>query len=388
MMVWLWATLAAAAPLTADDAVTQVLSRAPRIAEAEAELEASRGRVRGAGPPDPTVSGAWAAVGEAWTVELSQPLSLTGEGLAARRQALAQVRAAEARLERARLETAAEVRQVWIAAVEAHQRAVLAAEAAEVAQSLRLAAEQRLQTGDGSLLDARLARLEAAQAVAGWLTALTEEASALAGLAAQLGVSLDHIELPGDPLAGAPAPAERPAHRSDLESARHDAEAAEAGVRQARAGVLPPVSLGGFYEEEDGATRFGPAVELTVPLWRRNAQARAEARAAQHVALARLQNLEQVVISELQAAESLLSSMEQTAARLDVDVPTEARETLAAVSLGYQAGEFDLLAASQLRRAVLDAQQAWLQARRLQAEARVALLLARGDPALLGPSAR
>lgn len=385
MWVLLFLASAVAAPLTAADAVEQALGRSVDVAEAQAALMAAEGRARAAGflRLDPQLQGSWAAVGESLELSVSQPISLTGEGLAARRSARREVEAAEQRLRRERLEVAADVRRAWVAAVEAQQRRVLASEAVELAGRLREGAERRLETGEASLLDARLARLEETEALATWMAAMSGETTALAALAALAGVQIEELELPEDPLDGAPVYEEGAAERSDLLAARLDVDAARAAVARERAGVLPPVGVGAFYEEEGDETRIGPSVSLMVPLWQRNAAGRAAARAELYAADARLDMLERSATSEQQATERAIAQMASAAGRMDVDAPAEARAALESVALGYAAGELDLLSAALLRTEILAGQRAWLEGRRALALARIAYLLAHEHPALI-----
>lgn len=388
-IVWLWLSSALGAPLSAGEAVERALARSVPVAEVEAEREAAEGRARAAAflRHDPRVQGSWAAVGESHGLSVTQPLSLTGEGLAAGRSARAGVAAAEALVVRTHLEVAADVRRAWVAAVEARQRRVLAAEAVALAERLRDGAERRLETGEGSLLDARLARLEASEALATWMAAIAAEGADTARLAALVGLPVEGLELPDDPLAGAPAPAEGDdGERSDVLAARHEVEAARAALGRERAAVLPPIGLGAFYEQEGDELRLGPSIAVTVPLWRRNADGRAEARAALGASEARLDARERVAAAEQETTRAVVAQLTAAADRVDTDVPAEARAALESIALGYEAGELDLLSAALLRSEVLRGQRAWLRGRRILAEARIALLLGREDPALLGPA--
>lgn len=389
-MMWtllFWFATALAEPLPAADAVERALARSVTVAEAEAALETAEGRARAAAflRFDPQVSGSWAAVGDSAQLSLTQPLSVSGEGLAARRSAVAEVEAAEARLARARLEAAADVRLAWVAAVEARQRQVLAAEAVELATRLRDGAERRLATGEASLLDARLARLEESEALAAWMETLATEGERLAALAALVALPVDELTIPDDPLAGAPPPAEGAAlARSDVLAARSEVEADRAALARERSAVLPPIGFGAFYEQEGEELRVGPSLSVTLPLWRRNADGRAAARAGLHASGARLDAAERIAAAEQEASREVLERMTAAADRMDVDVPSEARAALESIALGYEAGELDLLSAALLRSEVLEGQRRWLEGRSILAEARIALLLAHENPALLG----
>lgn len=382
--LWIWLCAALAAPLTADEAVERSLERSVEVASAGAEVEAARGRARATAlfRSDPTVQGQWAALGEAHGISVSQPVSITGAGLAARRSARAQIGSAESTETRTRLEIAAATRLAWARAVEARQQVDLARQALALATRLREGAEARESTGDGSLLDARLARLQESEARSTWMLAVADEGQRLAALAAWTGIGPDALELPVDPL-DAMGPVEVGAStRSDLEAAREAAEAARASLASERAGTLPPLKLGAFYEEEGDALRLGPTVAVTVPLWSRNADGRASARSAVEVAESRVAERERVVDAEQSATSRVMGVLEGS---LDgADPRREAEAALESVAIGFERGELGLLTAGLLRQQILEAQLAWLVGRRVRAEARIRAALAHDAPALLG----
>ena len=67
----------------------------------------------------------------------------------------------------------------------------------------------------------------------------------------------------------------------------------------------------------------------------------------------------------------------------DIDPREEARESLEGVAVGFERGELDLLTAGLLRQQILAGQRAWLEGRRVRAEARIDAALAHEDSALL-----
>ena len=383
-MIGLLCTLAAlAAPLSADEAVQQALERSVDLASASATVAAARGDARATAlfRSDPLVQGSWAAVGDAHRLSITQPVSLTGEGLAAHRGARAEVAAATAAQTRTRLEIAAATRLAWVAAVEARQQVVLAEQALELASRLREGAEARQRTGDGSLLDARLARLQQTEAQSTWMIAVAAQRARLSELAAWTGLPVDTLDLPDDPLQGMPSVAVQGTTRSDLEAARQAVEARRAQLASERAATLPPLRLGAFYEVEGEELRIGPSVGVTVPLWNRNADGRAQARAALDVAQSVVAERERVATAEQAASADVLVQLEGMG---EVGDPRqEALEALQSVAIGFERGELDLLTAGLLRQQILEGQRAWLQGRRVRAEARVGAALAHDSQALV-----
>ncbi len=382
--LWIWLCAALAAPLTADDAVARSLQRSVDVARATAEVEATRGESRATAlfRSDPTVLGRWAAIGDLHGVSVVQPVSITGQGLAAHRSARARVASAISTEVRTRLEVAAVTRLAWAHAVEARQRVALAEQALALAIRLREGAEAREATGDASLLDARLARLQESEARSTWMVAVSDEGRRLAELAAWTGVPVDGLDLPADPLDAMPRVELDAATRSDLEAAREAVDAARARLASERAGTLPPLKLGAFYEEEGDELRVGPTVSVTVPLWSRNADGRASARSELDVAESRAAERERVVGSEQAATARVLGVLEGSPD--GADPRAEAEAALESVAIGFERGELDLLTAGLLRQQILEGQRAWLVSRRVRAEARVGAALAHDASALLG----
>jgi cobalt-zinc-cadmium efflux system outer membrane protein len=382
--LWIWLCAALAAPLTADEAVFRSLERSVDIAEATAEVEAARGEALATAllGSDPTVNSGWAAVGNTHWISVSQPVSLTGEGLAAHRSALARVESAASTEARTRLEIAAATRLAWAYAVEARQRVDLAEQALALATRLREGAEAREATGDGSLLDARLARLQESEARSTWMVAVADEGQRLAELAAWTGVPMDELDLPVDPLDAMPHLELEATTRSDLKAAREAVDAARARLARERAGTLPSLTLGTFYEEDGDELRVGPSVSVTIPLWSRNADGRARARSELDVAEYRVAERERVVGAEQAATSRVLGVLE--GAPDGADPRREAEAALESVAIGFERGELDLLTAGLLRQQILEGQRAWLVGRRVRAEARIGAALAHDAAALIG----
>lgn len=379
--------LAVAEPLTADAAVALALERSPTLVVADAAVVRAEGSLRAARGlrHDPELSASIALVGEAWSLDASQPLSLPGEGLAARAAAVHGLEAAEAERRRVELEVCAETRRVWVGAVAAQQQAVLAARALEVAKRIESVAKERVTVGEVSQLDLRLARLRVEQARTAWIGAAVSEGRSVAALAALVGLEPRVIELSADPLAGAPAPGEGSgSERSDIAAAEAALHAARATLARERASSLPAISLGAFVEREGAELRAGPQLSLTLPMWRANVDGRTDALAEVAVASAQRANAERRAVAEQAGAGQVSGSLEAAVAAQDLDLLAEARAALDSVALGYDRGELDLLSVSLLQAEILGGQEAWLEGRRLVAEARIDQLLAYEDPRLLG----
>ncbi len=389
MLSLLAAASAATRPLSVEASVSATLERSPAVAEAEAEVQRADGvrRAQCGLRFDPTVQASAALVGEAWSVQASQPLSLTGEGRAACASARQTSVATRARLIRQRLEVAASARRAWVDAVAASARAELAAHALEVAVDIERAARRRHEVGEASKLDLQLAVLTVEQARSAWIAAAIAEGDRLQALAPATGVRLDALVLPSDPLAGAPAEdvtASGASPRSDLAAARAEVDAARSALGRARAATLAPVAVGAFVEEEGPDLRAGPTVSVTLPLWRANTDGRAGAVADLAAAEARADATARQVGAEQAAAHRTLAAVDAAILDQPADLAEQARAALHSVELGFDRGELDLLRASLLQARILEGHAAWIEGRRLVALARIDAALSAENAALQG----
>jgi transposase len=164
-----WSALAA--PLTPEEVVAAALARAPELVAAETAVDTARGERRQAATflENPQVQVGRSVDGELTQAQATRSLSLFGEGHFARRAAGLRVEASEAAALRQRLVTAAEARALYVDAVVARQQAIVARDAYELSKGLRAAVERKLEVGEASELEARLARLGEAQSAASYL---------------------------------------------------------------------------------------------------------------------------------------------------------------------------------------------------------------------------
>lgn len=395
--------VAAAEPLPVETVVQGALDRDPALARAEADATAADGAWRAATGlrHNPTLE---ARLGFGLTqheLGLSQPLSVTGEGLADARAAEALLRSAQAELDRRRLEVAAAARRALARAIAADVAAARADEVARLAADARVAAERRAASGDGPALEVHLARLDEAAAVADRAAALRARWEAREQLAATAGVA-PGAELPADPLAVVP-PAAPAAPRKDRDAAAARADAADQALRRERAAALPPLELGvwaqvqnvaaehghggsgpviePFSWSDNAAWTVGPSVTLSPPLWTANRAAVDGAAGARAVAGAELRSLEARIAGEAAANDArreLVAAIAATA-----DPAPEARAALAGIDRVAAAGELGAAEAAFARSRVVDAWGRAAEARAVAAEVALDLALAESWPTLL-----
>jgi len=383
-----WAGDPSTADLTPDSAVALALTANAEVRTAEAALMSAKAdRSASLLFLNNPKAQAWATPdGSRAEMSAAQPVSLTGEGWHARGAARSSVRSAEAALDRARRVTAAQVRVSYIDAVVAIEQARVAQEGTELAGRLRYAVGRKLEAGEASPLDLRLTRLAEARAVTRLLEARQAEVEALRELAELVATQVDAADLLLDADAAAPAVSSSSSaeDRSDVVAAEQALKAARAELTRQRAAVLPPVAVGVGVQVEDGATFIGPRVGVTVPLFDRNQRGTKGAKGDHGVAESQLAAVRARAETEQRTGRDRVDEAERLAEVVGSDTLEEADAALVSVEKGVLSGEIDLTTAVLLQAQILDGEAAMVSLRGLVADARIDLLLALDDDALLG----
>jgi cobalt-zinc-cadmium efflux system outer membrane protein len=383
-----WASPAHAAPLTPDETVRSALERDPSLLAARADVIAAEGALRAATflRSNPYVSVETSLTSDLSGASLQQPISVSGEGLPARRAARARLDAAELAARRAAFVTAADARWALADAVAAEARARIAERGLKEAGARRTALEARVAAGEAAPLDARLARLEEARAAEALVSARSAVTAARVALA-RFVPDAASAELPADPLDAVPDPVQE-GTRSDLRAAEIRTDAARAELATARAARLPVVSVGAFVERDDGVVSVGPSIGFTLPVWQQNAADTAATTGAVRVADAERDALVSAVSAEQDGAWKTRHIADEALARLHVPAAEDADAALAAVTEAQARGELDTATATLLRSEILNAWASSVDLRRAVAQARLSALLAVEDVALLPPDLR
>lgn len=374
------AATAGAAPISisaisVQEVVDAALAHDPAVARAEASLVAAQGRERAASGlrANPTLEARVGSNGDA-EIGIGQPVSLTGEGIAAREAARLEVQAAEATLSRQRLETAAAARALLVEAVHADQAEALARESLAIARHLRALAERRLAAGEGTGLEVQLSRLEETAAAATLLAAGQAAAQRRIDLLRLTGLPSD-ITLPADPMAALPAPAD-PADTAELTALltrRLHLSAAEAAAASAKAAILPPVELRLWAERQGDGWAVGPGIAIALPIWKANPEARAAAAAEVSAAASEVAAAESAREAQQAGAAERRALLEAVGALED---PAEAaRAALQAVQQAVDAGELDMVSAVMLRAHILSVWRTGAEARALIAQIWIGIAL-------------
>lgn len=372
-MWWLSLLAAYAAPLPIEEIVRSALQHDPAVAHAMAELTIAEGTLTAAQGlrSNPRLDYRIGFGGSQQEASLTQPLSLSGEGTAAAQAAQRQVEAAQAALRRQNLLTAAAARAAVVRCVQADDQREIAVSSLDLARTLRATAEHRLDAGDGTQLEIQLARLDEAAAVADLLAATREVSASRSALSAITGLPAT-TELPADLWVAIPqAPPDSPptGARSDIQAASLHQDAAQAALRQAEAAAIPPVEIGVWAQTSPGAWVVGPSVGWTLPVWKTESAARAQAQAALSMSAADLA----AVTAQAEAERAAVPAQQAAIREVEgvADPTGTARAALSSIAQGLSGGWLSPADAALLRGKVLDA---WRRAAGLQAAAALTTL--------------
>ena len=386
---------AAAAASSAGEAVTlsSAIARAeagsPRIAAAAAALAAAEGRALQAGlAPNPearielenlTGSGPYRNFesGEI-TISVAQPFEPGGKRRTRREAAALETETARLRLMIVRADVLREVRDRFAGAAAAHQRLLIAEDAARRAQDLLATTRALVEAGREPPL--RMLRVEAAAAEA---QAMSDAAGvsyqaarrALAALWGAHDVEIDFAR--HDPPA---IVAPDPQQTLDARLAAAELAASEGNLARETAAAIPDViaEVGFRRFEESGDHAVIAAVAAPIPVSHRNQGMIAAARADILAAAAR--RAEAIAESARQIGDAQAALMAATAReRVLQENASRMAEALRLARLGFEAGKFSLLD-------VLDAEEAHFTIQLNLAEARLARALA--ESALLRAAAQ
>ena len=375
--------------------VEAALARA-RIAGADRlpGLSGTVGRTRNksifVGVPLPdTITNTWTA-----SLDLSWELDLWGRLAAGHDAARGEADAALADARAARHSIAARTAQAWLAWSEAGLQVELARRTAASYRSSADLLMERYEDGLTSPLDVRLAEANAAQAEALLAELGDQEQRAARGLEVLLGRTPHSGDLGtlalGEPPPPVPTglPAELLERRPDLVAQAARLRAQDARLEQARASLLPALSLtasGGRTSDEVGDlldgdfTIWSLAGNLTQPIFQ-GGRLRARVSAEEARSLEVLATYEGAVLQALSEVEVALAAERafgQVEERQDA-ARTSARAARELAEDSYARGLVPWLEVLEAQRREFDSESGWLSARRRRLAARVDLHLALG----------
>lgn len=385
-----------ASTITIEEAVRLALARHTAVRTAQADIAIARGELTSARALalNPSMVGSVGpAVGFDTTrtrfqFGFSQPLELGGKRSSRRRGAELRVEAAEARAARQRALIAWNARRTFYLALIARERAAAAAEADSVGAALRSAATERLNLGAGTQLELNVATATYARDRRLRLDAERQLASALFEFRTAIGAQVVDSVLPtgtvprfADPLPPADsllgiAMRQRP----DLAAVRAERGSAEAAMRFARALIWPDPEVGVTTGREEDLRITQLTVSFPLPLWNRS---RGDVQAAT-ATVDRSRIIEDSArrAIELEVRDAHQAFVRAIASReaFDADVIDRLAENLLLADESFRAGKISLYVFNTIRRDLVDARLAYLDALAETVERRYVLALATGEP--------
>jgi outer membrane protein, heavy metal efflux system len=364
--------------LTLEQALEEAAARSPTVVAAQADVDASRGRLRQAGfraNPQLSVdvenftgSGAYSGLNSVeTTVTLNQQLDLFGRRSARVNVAQAALAAQELRLAIARADLVQAVRTQFAGAVAARDRLQLARDNAERARELARIADELVAAGREPPLRALRARANFAQTEAALRAAEAADLTARRLLAGLFGMTGEVGAVTG-PLA--PVALGEIEARATLEVrlAEADRLQAEAALRQEQIArrLNPSVGIGLRRLQQTSDTALVAGVSVPLPLFDRNQGNIAAAGSAIRAAEARRDAALALATARIRNAQTNLDAARARVDALEGAALPQAAEALRLANLAYRAGRLTLLE-------LLDAQQALAAAQGELIDARVAL---------------
>ncbi len=385
----------AAASFAADDLVRRALSGNAELQAARLEIQRARARSQQAGLlPNPTLEfeqqrGVFNSPGErVTTLAVSVPVELGGKR--ARRLDLAQAELEVAQAEVAERERrlAAEVRAAYGEALAAQRELNLTTGLNLLDTQTAEVVEARVSVGDAAPLEAKLLRVELDRLLARRALVEGRYQAALLKLKSLAGMPLDEKLSLREDLAQ-PASSEPPATpatieaaveialrtRADVRMARLLEEAAQAGLKLARAQAVPDLTVSARYGKDqnsfddtpigfltDRDKFFAVSVSIPLPLFNRNQGAKAEAAVTIAQTQRRREFVEAVVRAEVGSALVRYRAAQLALATFEQGVLLRSEENIRTLRAAYDIGAFRITELITEQRRLLDAQREYTEA--------------------------
>lgn len=379
--------------VSSNDLVRRALASNAELAAARLDIERGRARLQQASlRPNPTVDfeqttgRLTGSAGERETsIGFALPLELGGKRQKRMDLARAELNAAEAEIADRERRLAAEARSAYAEAMAALRELQITENINDVdAQTARII-EARVTEGESApielnLLRVELDRLKARRAlVEGRLETAILKLKNLAGMPAseplRLREDLATADLPDPPASLEAAVDIALRTRPDLRLARLIEEAAQAGLRLARAQATPDVTAFsrytknrsvfdntpvGILRDKDRLLSFG--VSISIPLFNKNQGAKAEAEAAIVQASRRREFVEAMVRSQIASAYARYQAAQSAMDILREGVLAKSQQNIKSIRMAYEIGAFRVTDLLVEQRRFIDAQREFIEA--------------------------
>jgi cobalt-zinc-cadmium efflux system outer membrane protein len=285
------------------------------------------------------------------------------------------------------LNTAADARMAWDAAVAAAEVVTEATAVRDAARDLLARMEERLEYGFGEQLDLHRMRAEVAEVEMELAMAESEHTIALSRLRQVLGLAEDAPLEPTGDLPGAPAEMPSTADlaatalsaRPEVHAADLKARAANLDLRLERRSTWEHVELGPAYmREPEGEELWGFVLGVDLPINDNNSAQRRSARAQLRAAEDMAQAARTMVRAEVEQARERLTLAQRKQALIEETVIPTREQAHSFAQQHYMQMELSMLPVIETRRELADARLMHVEVRRQIAEALVELQFAVG----------
>lgn len=400
--------------VSSSDLVRRALASNGELAAARLDIERARARLRQASlRSNPTVdfeqtTGRFTgSAGESETsVGVAVPLEIGGKRRRRIEAARIEIEASEAEVADRSRRLAGEVLALHAEALAALRELEITQDLSDIDQRTTAVVQARVNEGDSAPIELNLLRVEVERLrsrralvegrLRGALLRLKSLASIPADEPLRLREGLDRPTLPRPPASLDAAVDIALRTRPDVRLARLTEEAAQAGLRLARAEGRPEVtaftkytvSRGvfddtpvGVLTDKDKLLSFG--VSVSVPLFNKNQGAKAEAAVVVTQARTRREFLEQVVRSEVADAFARYEAARDALHVFEQGVLARSKENIRVIRSAYEIGAFSVTELLSEQRRLVDSQREYTEALSEQYKALADLQQAMGAP--LGP---
>jgi cobalt-zinc-cadmium efflux system outer membrane protein len=360
--------------LTLERALALARDRTPSVLSARARIEEARARLAAASlllrdnPEVDAAAGRRNSPGndsEELDVGVIQKLDLGGRRSARIGIARAELVSSAADADNALRQALRSVAASFFRAYQAQERVSLASRAESIASEILEIARRRHDAGDVALLDVNLAQAALARARADVHAARSTQSAAVGELRALLAFPPEQeVKLTGDLQVSRVYDLQdllaKATDRPDIRALQSALEAANAEFRLGRALAWPEVGIGGRYEREEGDDLVLGAVRLTLPLFDRGQNVRAEARARARRLELELDAARRDVRREVSTALEVYLQQKAAVEELEKNglLVLEENESLSRES--YEAGQISLAELLLVRREILETRSDYL----------------------------
>jgi len=396
---------------SSSELVRRALAANGELAAARIDIERARARLRQAGlRPNPilefeqTTGGLTGSPGERETsIGVAVPIELGGKRRRRIELAQAELEAAEAEVADRERRLTSEVYAAYAGALAALRELAITTDLNDIDLQTTRFVQARVNEGETAPLELNLLRVEVDRLrsrralVEGRLQVALLKLKSLAGIQAseplRLREEIRTPQLPAPPGSLEAAIDIALRTRPDLRLARLTEEAAQAGLRLARAQSAPDLTASARYTTNRSAfdsTPVGPigdrdrlltfGVSVGIPVFNTNQGAKQEAALAIVQAQKRREFLEQLVRSEVAAAYARYDASNKALSTFEQGVIGRSTENIQAIRAAYQLGEFRITDLLAEQRRLLDAQREFTEALAERYRALADLQTAIGSP--------